>query len=217
MQDSRDDPKPTAPVTPGRPARLDRRRLLLRGGAAAAPVVLTLASQPVSATGLIGCTKASGFVSMNTFASQQPGVNFIQCTSNGVSWWRQQASTWSSGSNTHAYRRELNKRVQAFFGKTSCANGTTLVGTVLKNWSASSTGSSGVLQRLLALGLSISYGMVPNSNNINSTYLGDIWVNFNANGLKYMTGVPNESMDATQLIRWLDLLTTATPIVNTAP
>lgn len=216
MQDPRDDSKPTAGVTPGQPARLDRRRLLLRGGAAAAPVVLTLASQPVSATGLIGCTKASGFVSMNTFASQQPGVNFIQCTSNGVTWWRQQASTWTSGSSTHTYRRELNKSVQTFFGKTSCTNGTTRVGTVMKDWAASSSGSSGVLQRLLALGLSVSYGMVPNPNNISCAYLGDIWVNFNANGLKYMTGVPNESMDATQLIRWLDLLTTATPIVNTA-
>jgi hypothetical protein len=58
--------------------------------------------------------------------------------------------------------------------------------------------------------------MVPSPNNFSALYLGQIWVNFNGNSLKYMTGVPNESMDAAQLIIWLDRLTTATPITNSA-
>ncbi|MFY7973221.1 MAG: hypothetical protein ACOVOT_02280 [Rubrivivax sp.] len=216
MQDSHRTPDPASAATDERrTVSIDRRRLLLRGGAAATPVILSLASQPVSATGLIGCTKASGFVSMNTFASQQPGVNFIQCTSNGLSFWRTQAGSWSPGSGTHVYRRELNKSVATFFDASGCAQGTSIVGSVLGGTLANS-GSAGVLQRLLALGLSVSYGMVPSPNNFSALYLGQIWVNFNGNSLKYMTGVPNESMDAAQLIIWLDRLTTATPITNSA-
>jgi hypothetical protein len=195
---------------------MDRRRMLVRGGAAAAPVVLTLASQPVSATGLIGCTKASGFVSMNTFASQQPGVNFIQCASNGVSFWRTQAASWRSGvSSSTPYYTQMQKTVATYLSASGCVSGTSRVGAILQ-LALDNAGDNGVLQRMLALGLSINYGMVTNSNNVSPAYLGQVWLNYHANGRRYMTGVANESMDAAALIKWLDLLTTASPIVNTA-
>jgi hypothetical protein len=220
MQDPlRHPPLPDGGEQARRPADINRRRLLLRGGAASAPVLLGLASQPVSATGLVGCTKASGFVSMNTFASQQnvktSDMRYAQCTSNGLGFWNTQAIGWNGAKSSHAYRVQLAKRIDAFFGLGSCTNGTTLVGDMLRG-AVQNSGATGVLQRLLALGCSVAYTMVPNSGNIDATYLGSIWTNFNANGLTYRTGVANESMDAAQLIVWLNVLTTPTPIVNSA-
>ena len=64
------------------------RRRLLRGGAAAAPVVLTLASNPVMATS--SCTAASAFASLN--ASKPGGVK--TCSGKPPSWWKSCSSTY---------------------------------------------------------------------------------------------------------------------------
>lgn len=223
LEPSMQDPLRALPLPDGsdearRPAGIDRRRLL-RGGAASAPVILGLASQPVSATGLVGCTKASGFVSMNTFASQQniktADNRYAQCTSNGLTFWNGQAIGWNGNKSGHIYRAQLAKRIDTFFG-VSCTSGSTLVGDCLRG-SIQNSGNTGVLQRLLAMGCSVAYNMVGNSGNIDAAYLGSVWVNFNTNGGSYRTGVGSESMNASQLIVWLNVLTSATPIVNTAP
>lgn len=80
---SRDERRPEALTG----AQASRRRLL-RGGAAAAPVVLTLASNPVMATST--CTAASAFASLN--ASRPSSVK--TCTGKKPSWWASCSSTY---------------------------------------------------------------------------------------------------------------------------
>ncbi len=59
------------------------RRRLLKGGLAAAPVVLSVASRPVHAANV--CVNPSGFISVSTFNSRHPGA--LACSSNGPSYW----------------------------------------------------------------------------------------------------------------------------------
>ena len=60
------------------------RRRLLKGGLAAAPVVLSVASRPVHAAGV--CVNPSGFISVPTFKSRHP--NATVCSSNGPTYWK---------------------------------------------------------------------------------------------------------------------------------
>lgn len=74
--------------------RLARRSMLRRSLGMAAPVVLTLASGPVSAG---TCMSASSFVSAATFASRAPkGVVVLSCTGLSPSAWAGSPS-WPAG------------------------------------------------------------------------------------------------------------------------
>lgn len=76
-------------------AAMPSRRRLLRGGLAAAPVMLTLASRPVRAGGSGGgCKAASAFTSMT--ASGHKSDNSNTCAGRSPSFW-QSTSQWPSG------------------------------------------------------------------------------------------------------------------------
>ncbi len=66
------------------------RRALLRAGAGASPVLLSLAAGPVLAA-RPACTVASSFVSVATFRSRNPHVTSIQCSTQTADYWRDQA------------------------------------------------------------------------------------------------------------------------------
>lgn len=69
---------------PSEPAGLDgRRRTLLRGAAAATPVLATVISTPVHAVDPGGvCLNPSGFISQTTFSSRNPG-SVTTCVTSG--------------------------------------------------------------------------------------------------------------------------------------
>lgn len=90
---SEGDERPSAAQDPDDAAQqASRRRVLRRGLGVAAPVVMTLASNPVTAT---TCVAASSFISIPTFNSRHPtGVS--PCIGKTPTWWKD-ASTWPSG------------------------------------------------------------------------------------------------------------------------
>jgi len=70
----------------GAPLSTARRRLL-RGGAAAAPVLASFVSQPVHAA--YSCKSASAFTSAN---ASRPGATL--CNGSGPAWWRGNPGAW---------------------------------------------------------------------------------------------------------------------------
>ena len=138
------------------------RRALLRGGAAASPFLLTLASGPVAAP--TNCVVASSFVSAGVFVSRG-GTNNIQCVPKTAQNHCDEAknNSWSSCNwDPHP------KPVSTYCGTgVSCTSGSNVFTSssycyhVFKN-STSNYGSTGagmqssgdiaILQRLLALG-----------------------------------------------------------------
>jgi len=85
------DPSP-APEGSEALTRAANRRRLLRGGLAAAPVLLTLASRPVLGQ---TCTSISGMMSGNT---SSPGGRAVVCSGLSPSFWKQEQSftAWPS-------------------------------------------------------------------------------------------------------------------------
>lgn len=75
-----DQPKQQAPASPA-------RRRLLRGGAAAAPVLATFVSQPVHAA--YSCKSASAFTSAN---ASRPGA--AVCNGSSPAWWLGNQGSW---------------------------------------------------------------------------------------------------------------------------
>lgn len=192
-------------------SRLDaklRRRTLLRGGAgAAAPVLMTLASGPVGATGA-ACTVASSFVSVATFQSRNPLIhgNSAQCSSGNVQTWRDLSllpATAVTGAVRPAY---LNVPVATYLGSTASMYNTEMLWSVLsKDTAVSTTGELGVLQHILALALSIQKSYVANSGSVSVAYLQNVWSNFKTNGNRYkLPG--NIDWGPAELITWLRVL-----------
>lgn len=73
--------------------RASRRRMLRRSLGVAAPTVLTLASNPVTAC---TCVAASSFISIPTFNSRKPtGVS--PCIGKTPSWWKDSSTSWPTG------------------------------------------------------------------------------------------------------------------------
>jgi hypothetical protein len=191
-------------------SRLDaklRRRTLLRGGAgAAAPVLMTLASGPVGATGA-ACTVASSFVSVATFQSRNPLIhgNSAQCSSGNVQTWRDLSLLPATG--TPMRPGYLNVTVATYLGSTTSTYNTKLLWEVLSEGTAvSTTGESGVLQHILALALSIQNGYVGNSGSVSVAYLQGVWVNFKLNSDRYKLPASNIDWGSAELITWLRVL-----------
>ncbi len=63
----------------------EARRRLLKGGLAGAPVLMTLASRPVHATGAV-CATPSGYYSATTFNSRNP--QNVTCTGRTPGYWK---------------------------------------------------------------------------------------------------------------------------------
>lgn len=182
-----------------RPADPSRRRLI-RGGIAASPVLLTLASRPVGAT---TCTVASSFVSVATFKSRNPGAS-AQCTSKSCEWWK---SECTSGMTHKAYMDATT--VQTFFGTTAPSSsyaGRTL-GSILRDAAGIQTSSElGVLQHLISLSMNIRCGYVTSAGNVTPVYINTVWSNYKSNGNLYKLAASSIDWDSSELVTWARML-----------
>lgn len=183
------------------PAKGMGRRKLLRAGASAAPVLLTLASGPVSATN--SCVVASSFVSVTTFKSRNPTKTTVQCTTRNCEDWYAQSCLPSSG--TPSRPTCMNVSVNTLLGTTTSNYKSWLLYDVMKNGSSGITtsGELGVLQHLIALCLNVTQGFAPSPGSISQTYLQGIWTNYKANSNTYVLSGSGISWDSSQLITWL--------------
>jgi hypothetical protein len=177
------------------------RRRLLRAGASASPVLLTLASSPVSAT--TSCVVASSFASVATFKSRNPTTTSIKCTTRTCEDWYAQASLPATGTPSRpAY---LDVTVDTLLGATTSPYRSWKCYEVLKNGGAGITtsGELGVLQHLISLCMNVTQGFAPSPGGINKTYLQGIWTNYKSNGNMYKLSAAGISWDSSQLITWL--------------
>jgi hypothetical protein len=182
------------------PVRLDRRRLL-RAGAAASPVLLTLASGPVSATST-GCMVASSFVSISTFKSRNPGST-VGCASKNCEYWYGQ-----SGGSTHVFGKNcgnsvLNGTVSTLLGTTSCTMSSWKLCDVMAKPIATS-GETGVLQHLISMCLDVTASPldVTAPNGISQTYLRGMWSSYMTSGT-YTVGTTGVVWNEAQIVAWL--------------
>lgn len=179
------------------------RRALLRAGAASAPVLLTVASKPVSATGLTPCVVASSFVSVATFKSRNPGVKTIQCTS-GTGLPEAFIAECKSKPDAAPYTQLVSERL----GHTSSQYNGKTIGYALTCAGSSPqlSGELGVLQHLLSMSLALEKGLVTMPGNMSQGYLCGVWANFNANMcVKYEAPFSGVSWNSSQVVTWLRL------------
>lgn len=175
--------------------RLDRRALL-RAGAGAAPVLLTLASNPVAASN--SCVVASSFVSVATFKSRNPTTTVINCSSMTCEQWRSRCDLSPRASC-------LSSKVSSLLGSTGSSYDSTLVYQVLKSGSAIATsGELGVLQHILSLHMCLTQGyMSAAAGNVSPAYLASMWQNFRSNGGQFILSTSGINWDSTKVVSWL--------------
>lgn len=175
--------------------RLDRRALL-RAGAGASPVLLTLASNPVSAAN--SCVVASSFVSVATFKSRNPTVTSVNCAT-------RTAEDWRNACMANAQLACAQPLVSATFGATTSSyNGKTLRQVLCDAGGISTSSELGVLQHLIALNLSVTQGfMRMSAGNVSPAYLGTIWRNYKNNGNQYKLPSSTITWSSSQLVSWL--------------
>lgn len=197
------------------------RRTLLRGGAAVAPVLLSLHSGPVAASGSMSCTVASSFVSVATFVSRNPGATTLQCSTLNAHHWHQSSKTVAS--------LPVNKRpawavrkVTAYLGQSTSAIAE-LHPTQPADYeiwqvmglgaTPATTGELGVLHHVLGLALSIDYGrgVVNTAGRINTSYLAGVWRNYKSTG-GYQLPAGHVYWSEAELIAWLRMLQYPIPL-----
>lgn len=188
------------------------RRRFLRAGAGATPVLLTVLSNPVSATGS-SCVKASGFISAATFKSRNPTAtsNTLQCTTFGLNGWKYEAQNFSAS----AYKNELNKTVGVYLGErvgsgnvpASPHNATQLKDFFLLAPAGSDAAS--VLQRIVAMCLDLQYKGAPMAGDFNYGYLVGVWADVAADG-RYNPPGSGVNWSVAETATWLDRLMTST-------
>jgi len=178
------------------------RRTLLRGGVGATPVLLTLASRPVSAAGAT-CVVASSFVSVASFRSRNPTTTSVKCTTRTCEDWLADANL--PDAQRPAY---LNNTVSSLLGTTTSPYNGTLITAVLQNAPGGivTAGEIGVLQHIVSLTLSVQHGFAPLPGNLNAPYLQSVWQNFKNNNGRYVLQASGINWDSTQLISWLRVL-----------
>ena len=190
---------------PTTPASLGiNRRALLRAGAGASPVLLSLASGPVLAA-RPACTVASSFVSVATFKSRNPHVTSIQCSTQTADYWRDQAL------NVTPTPAVLMVTVSTLLGATSSTYNTHVVKDVMlaplpTTGTVQTTGELGTLQHLAALALSVSAGFVTTGGVFNLSYVQGIWANYKSNGNRYKLPASQIDWGDTEIIAWLRFL-----------
>lgn len=180
------------------------RRALLRAGAGSAPILLTLASRPVSAAE--SCVVASSFVSVATFRSRNPKATTIQCVSKTVDdWYRVSCLPETGFISRPAY---LATTVGAYLGSTTSSYNGTALWAVLKNGSTGvvHAGEIGVLQHLIAMKLNLEKGFASAPGNLTAPYLATVWVNYKQNGNRYSLPTSGIDWDSAKLIGWLRML-----------
>lgn len=180
-----------------------QRRALLRAGAGASPVLLSLASGPVSAAGMLGgqCVVASSFVSVATFKSRNPSVTTVQCSTQNADFWRTEAGKPSPPA-------ALNATVSTLLGNTgSSYNSQTLKAVMLAplptSGTVQTTGELGTLQHLIAMVLNLNAGYVASPGAVNVAYLQALWINYKSNGNRYKLPASNIDWGDADIIAWL--------------
>lgn len=199
-----DKPSPSLPPTDAPAGSLSAnqlgRRRLLRGGAAATPVLLTLASGPVAATST--CVVASSFVSASVYKSRNPSVSNITCISTTVS----THCTFACNNPTTTATPHCNPLSNYFSAGTTFPNmswGTCTLSTwarsVFRNNGSglASSGDIAILQRLVAL----AHG----STVFSPLYVTQLWNARNDTAmLTSLVGAGNGNWDTARLLAWLD-------------
>ena len=196
------------------------RRALLRGGAAAAPVLLTLHSGPVAATGTMACTVASSFVSVATFASRNPGATTLQCSTLNAGHWHKKAQGCAQLSKDKR-PKWATRKLASYLGST-CSTWTQLDGPASEYqiWQVmglgtgpAQSGELGVLHHILGLALSIDSGggAVNTGGRMNTPYLAEIWQNYKING-RYVLPSGGVNWSEAELISWLKMLQYPLPL-----
>lgn len=181
------------------------RRALLRAGAGASPVLLTLASGPVAANAFANgtCTLASSFVSVATFKSRNPTATTLKCSLQNADYWRVLAVSTPA---TPA----LNVTVATLLGNTSSTFNTTLVKDVLlapvATGPVQTTGELGTLQHLIALALNLNAGFITPGAGFDLAYVQTIWTNYKFNGNRYKKPGSQIDWGDTEIIAWSRLL-----------
>ncbi len=197
------------------------RRTLLRGGAAAAPVLLTLHSGPVAATGSMTCTVASSFVSVATFASRNAGATTMQCSTMNAHHWHAQARAcatmqadrrpdWAKAKLKDYLRRGCNPQQ----GLTGPADDYQVWQVMGLGTSPASSGELGVLHHILGLALSIDFGgnAVNTGGKISTAYLATVWQNYRNNAGRYALPTGGLNWSEAELITWLKMLQYPIPV-----
>jgi hypothetical protein len=197
------------------------RRALLRGGVAAAPVLLSLHSGPVAASGNMACTVASSFVSVATFASRNPGATTLQCSSMNAHHWHQSAKAVEKMAvdKRPAWAR---RKLVAYLGQT-CSMQAALHPTQPADYEVwqvmglgeapATVGELGVLHHILGLALSIDQGrgVVNTGGRVNTPYLASIWQNYKSSG-GYRLPAGHVNWSEAELISWLKMLQYPVPL-----
>jgi hypothetical protein len=152
----------TAEPTPASPLVLAGRRRLLRGGLAAAPVLLSLTSRPVTAT---TCTQASSHASVNLSRPDR----MYSCGGKGPDYWKQPQNTqrwparFSASGDTRASSSFTAQTSQAtlfndVFGASGGYPGQTLLQVLSLNATA---GRDGLARYCVAAVLNANAGLTP--------------------------------------------------------
>lgn len=197
-----DDPSTTARRTVN-----VNRRSLLRAGAAATPVLLTLASGPVGAT-TGTCTVASSFVSVATFNSRNPN-GVAQCSTKTCESWKSECTN----GNTHkAYMDSTS--VTGLFGAcspTSSFSNSSLSSVMRHANGIEKTTELGVLQHLITLCMNVKTGNAGLPGNVTQTYIGNVWKNYKANGQRYLLPSSGIDWDSSEVVTWARMLVYPAP------
>jgi hypothetical protein len=195
------------------------RRAMLRAGAAATPVLLTLASGPVAAAGS-SCTVASSFVSAATFASRNPGQTYVQCASMGPKDWLSYHCSNENQLSHSPYRTILSQTVQLRLCDTgNHAYNAMKCKDLLVNdhHGIASAGPVAVLQNLVSLALSLDAtpSLITNGGSLNKAYLIGVWNNYKTTG-GYHLPASGINWSETQLLTFLRALQQPIPVASIA-
>jgi hypothetical protein len=193
------------------------RRAMLRAGAAATPVLLTLASGPVAAAGS-SCTVASSFVSAATFASRNPGQTYVQCASMGPREWLSYHCNDENLLKHSPYKTILSQKVRLRLCDTGNASYNDMqCHELLVNGhhGIASAGPVAVLQNLVSLALSLdaSPSLITNGGALNKAYLIGLWNNYKTTG-GYHLPASGINWSEAQLLTFLRALQQPIPITS---
>ena len=178
----------TPPESAGKVPALTRRRLL-RGGLAAAPVILTVAPGSVLAGN--ACTSASAFASLNASRTTSLPV----CSGHTPSWWCANTGSWN-------YYTPGTKFQDCGFATHSSFPGTTTLLNVLKFTETS--GHKCVAKHIVAALLNAKSGATP-AEVLNEAKVKSVWNEF----------APSSAFVPTAGVVWYDV--TPTVVVGKTP
>lgn len=186
-------PSGDAPPSAGR--RTVLRRALLTG----APILVTLHSGPVAAkqiTGGIGgtCIKASGFVSVATFRSRNPGVTNASCSQRTWTYWQNLAN------GPDGTKPPFSQKVRDYHKNLVLS--TDFNEKTVKEVLNATGEDAEVLKRILAMMLNLDSGQASQVD-FSKAYLADVWNSYKgASGFK-VSGV---TWGWDKIADWLDYL-----------